>query len=352
MHIADNNCLLLSDTLVPDLFIYNYMMKLSKEAISIYLLIVSGSKNELSQDDILELSCFDKDRTMTAISELIATSLLTKNKDGRFILVDIKKNEVNAYCTDVINRGGVDLEGLKLSPLKKERDELAEGINKNCYAGNMGYVFYKLIDKCLNEYGFDTLVIYTLFNMATEKCIQYDAKEVEKMAKQWYDDGIRSSENLDKELERIQKVNDLIKVVGKITRKRVNEYDIERISKWVSLAIDQNLIEYAFRCNSYRDSLRTKDVDDTLSIWLEMGIKNVDDATKFESEKQKENKRKYTKRKNSDSNFKTGKDVGLTITQPETTAQEKSESSSTTSGDDSAIDDILNLFGDFSDENN
>ena len=40
-----NNPLLLSDTAVPDLFIYYHLMNLSKEAIALYLCILSAGES-------------------------------------------------------------------------------------------------------------------------------------------------------------------------------------------------------------------------------------------------------------------------------------------------------------------
>lgn len=343
-----NNLLLLSDTLVPDLFIYHHMTNLSKEAICVYLYFVANGSSELSEASIIELSLFDKQTTEMAIAELIASGLFTKLSNNKFTLVDIKKNEVDSYCAAVIARGGAELSDLDLSPLKKERDDLCDSISKSIYAGKMGYIFYRIVDKCLFDYEFETIVIYSLFDTAKDRKIQYQYKQVEKLAEEWHKLGIKDANSLSSILEKESRSKELIQVVGRITRKRVDAFDIERINKWVELGFSNELIEFAFRSNSYRTSLRTKDVDDTLTKWIEAGVTTLEAATKYESEQHKENKRKYNRSKNSNntSNYRTGAEAGLVATSESPVSNLNSDNQ-----EDSGVNDILNMFGGFDEDN-
>lgn len=348
MAVSDkSNSLLLSDTLVPDLFIYQHMINLTKEAIVIYMIMISGGKSSYSEKSIVEASLMDKNTTTAAISELISSGILSKDSKGDFVLVDLKKIEVDSYCSALIARGGADLNDLELSPLHAERESLCDSISKSIYGGKMGYIFYRIVDKCLFEYGFETFVIYSLFDIAKERKIQYNYKDVEKLAAEWHKKGIKDSESLNVVFENESKTKEIVKLVGRLTRTRVDGLDMEKIEKWVSLGLSVELIELAFRSNKYRDSLRTKDVDDTLSNWLANGITTTDAAVLYEEEQHKENKRKYTKRKNSDPSYRTGKDAGLTVAPSDDNS--KAGETVPAPADDDAVNDILNLFGD--DEN-
>ncbi|MCQ2467899.1 MAG: DnaD domain protein [Clostridia bacterium] len=343
----NNNSLLLSDTLVPDLFIYHHMMSLTKEAISVYLYIASSGKCKFSEAECTDISLLDKETTKIAIAELIASGLIARDKDGDFTLVDLKKAEVDQYCASVVARGGADISGLELSPMQEERNNLCDSISKSIYAGKMGYVFYRIVDTCLFTYGFETFVIYSLFDMAKEKKIHYDYKKVEKMASDWHKNGIKDSESLNRVLENEARIQEIIKTIGKLTRRRVDGVDIEKITNWVALGFSKELIELAYRSNKYRDFVKTKDVDDTLTKWLEAGIKTAEEAMKFEEEQHAENKRKYKKNKGKDSNYRTGAEAGITI--EDTVAIEEDTDPKS---DDSAMNDILNMFGDDDDEDN
>ncbi|MCR5617195.1 MAG: DnaD domain protein [Clostridiales bacterium] len=337
----DMNELLLSDTSIEDLFICQYMPGLSKEAICLYLLLKMDGSGKFSLKDVEDRSLFPKTETEEAMAELISSGLMSRNKTEKFVFVDIKKEEINSYCAGVIARGGAELSDLELSPLKKERDDLCSGISKTVYAGKMGYVFYRLVDRCLFNYEFETIVIYKLFLEAKERKFQYDYRAVEKLAEEWNKQGIRTADKVDEVLNRRQNVEQIKKLVGRITRKRLNEYDIERIEKWAQLDISPDLIEYAFRVNEYRD-ISSKNVDETLTGWVYAGIKTVDEASKYETELHKENSKKYKGQKKSGSyRGKDGSEAGITyVGKTEDVKEEKKKAS----------DDIFDLFGGEDDE--
>ena len=93
------------------------------------------------------------------------------------------------------------------------------------------------------------------------------------------------------------------------------------------------------------------DVETTLTKWVSSGVKDIDDATKFEEEQHKENKRKATRRKGTTgASWRTGAEAGIGETQVE--APKAQAVSKEDDPDDSNIpDDILDMFGD-SDEDN
>ena len=339
MSSEDVNKLLLSDTAIEDLFICQYMAGLSKEAICLYLLLKMDGSGKYSIRDIEDKSLFSKQETNEALAELVASGLICKNRTDKYQFVDIKKEEVNSYCATVIAKGGAELSDLELSPLKKERDDLCSGINKSVYAGKMGYVFYRIVDRCLFEYKFETIVIYRLFEEAKQQKFQYNYKAVENLAREWDKKGIRSADKLE-EVLKAEKDFEIVKdMVGRITRKRLNEYDLERISKWVELSFSPDLIEYAYRANEYR-GITSKNVDETLTNWMLAGIKTVDEANKYENEIHKENQKKYSGRKNSRSHgSKAGAEAGITYEGKKAQAETSEKKQSGESAD------IFDIFG-------
>ena len=334
--------LLLSDTLIEDLFIWQYMNGLSKEAICLYLMLRSADIRAFDEKKAADVSALGTDLTSSALAELISSGILTRDSKNHFVFTDLKKLEVDAYCKQMINMGGADLSELELSPLKKERDSLCDSISKSFYAGLMPYVFYKIIDKCLFDYGFETLVIYNLFDAAKEKRKQYDGKVVAKMAEEWHKKGYKDPQKLNEYLERSKKVKEIIEIVGRITRSRVNEYDIERIEKWVSMGIDTAMIEFAFRSCEYKGT-NSKNADEVLSRWITAGVTTLKEAEKYESELTQENKSKYKSRKSGNAR-RTGKAAGIEVVDaPKEEKEEKEESGE-------GFMDILDMFGGDDDE--
>ena len=60
-------------------------------------------------------------------------------------------------------------ENMNFNDDEKQRKILAESISKSFYNGEMPYIFYRLIDKCLFEYKFETEVVYQLFSINFEQ---------------------------------------------------------------------------------------------------------------------------------------------------------------------------------------
>ena len=330
-YLSDENPLLLTDTAVEDLFICQYMTGLTMAAICIYLLLKMDGTGKYTEKEILERSVFEDQATKEAVAELIAAGLITKNRNNKFVFVDIKKVEVESYCASVIAKGGAELADLELSPLKKQRDNLCSSINKTIYAGKIGWNFYGVVDKCLYTYKFESIVIYRLFEEAKERKIQYNIHAVEKLAKEWDQKGIRTADKLDEVLNASKMTKELTDLVGKLTRKRANALDLERIEKWASLGVTPELAEFAFRSNEYR-GVNTMNVDETLSNWIYAGVTTVEEATKYENERHKENSRKYkNSKKNGGFVGTSGGAAGIEYvgTEKKTEKPEKAESTHT-----------------------
>ena len=91
--------LLLSDTLVPDIFVTQYAQELSKEAICVYLwLLMNCGYNEFSREEIYSYSILSKDDADKATAGLIENGLLLSSSEDKkkiavlaifFLLIDL-----------------------------------------------------------------------------------------------------------------------------------------------------------------------------------------------------------------------------------------------------------------------
>lgn len=355
---GDELNLLINDTMVPDVFVVQYMEQLSKNAVFYYMWIKMNYGNKsFNEEEALKAAPYPEKVVKEALAELISTGiLLVKNQVYSFI--DLKKREVNSYCKHVAAMG-INPDTLQLTANEEARNLLAESISKTCFNGKMAYCYYTLIDKCLGEYDFTNDVVYYLFDIGKQRMIQYQYPRMCKLAEEWYKSGITTADKVDEYIKHDEDINKMTKLVGKITRKRLNEFDLTRIRKWViDYKIDADMVEYAFRINEYRGNITTQIVEDTLALWKENGINTVDEATVFEDEKHKENKRKATKRKNKNSSWKTGSEAGIAVPGEEDTVSSEDTNSKETNNEEvrepvsenikttEPDDDILNLFED------
>ncbi len=332
--------LLLSDTSVPDVFLVHYAPELSKDAIHLYLWILMDHKDlQFETKDLSHYSYIPSSDVDKALAELIEKDLLIKKDRDHYTVPDLKQREVDDYIRARLpaDSSSADLDSLALSEDEKARNVLAESISSTFYQGRLAYTFYRLIDKCLYEYKMDSKVVYRLFEEGKKKRIHFYITEMRRLAEEWFRKNIITTKDLSAYLAKSRKVDELTSLMGKMTRKRLNGIDLERIDRWVyEMDVSPKLVEYAFRCNEYRGNITLKDVEDKLSEWISAGIRDVDAAMVHENERKNENKKKAVRKKGRDNTWKTGGEAGLLTENKE---EKKDDGSS------DAEDVILELFG-------
>ena len=349
----DFSRLLVNDSLLPDIFLVRYAHNLSKNALLLYLwLNMTGDKKGFDESVIKKYKIIPDEDIDKAIAELMSAGLVDR-KDKIFIFDDLKAREVEEYVQ--AQKARITDPDAVLSSDEKERNTLAESISKTFYLGKLPYIFYRLIDKCLYEYKFEGMVVYKLFEEGYEQNIYRSNILMENKALEWYQKGYTDSKSLEKHLEISSRTTKLVKLCGKILRRRLNELDIERVSKWAEdLDATEELVTLAFRENEFRSNITLKNVGDTLTKWHDQGIKTADEAVRFCEEEHKENKRKASRKKsNTGSSWRTGAEAGIGEDPKPKAAQEPKEEAKDTKDtqEDDIPDDILDMFGD-SDEDN
>lgn len=347
----DFSRLLINDSLLPDIFLVRYAQDLSKNALLLYLwLNMTGDKKLFDEAVIRKFKIIPDEEIDKTIAELMAAGLVDR-KDKKYVFDDIKKREVEEYIN--AQKARTDDPEAVMNSDEKERTTLAESISKTFYQGELPYIFYRLIDKCLYEYKFEGMVIYKLFEEGYEQTVHRSNILMENKARDWYEKGYTDIKSLEKHLEISKRTTKLVKLCGRLLRRRLNELDIERVSKWAEdLGATEELVTLAFRENEFRSALTLKHVGDTLTKWHDQGIKTVEEAARFSEEEHKENKRKATRKKaNSGSSWRTGAEAGIGDAKPQAEEPKKEEMKDTKEDEDDIPDDILDMFGD-SDENN
>ncbi len=346
----DISRLLVNDSLLPDIFLVKYSQELSRNALLVYLwLNMIGKKDGFEESDVKSLKIIPEEDVAPVLAELMAASLINR-KDKTYSFDDIKAREVGEYIEAVKARGS-DTGLSVVTSDEKERKLLADSISSTFYQGELPYIFYRLIDKCLYEYKFDGRVCYKLFEEGYEQSIHRSLQQMEKMALNWYEKGYTDIKSLEKQLEINKRAKSLIKLAGKLMRKRLNGLDIERVTGWAEdLDATEELVIQAFKENEFRSNLTLKNVGDTLTKWHDNGVKTTDEAALFSEEEHKENKRKATKRKAAGgSAWATGEEAGfLNSKDAESEKEDNKKQKSSEDKDDysNGSDDILGMFGD------
>lgn len=337
----------IDDSQLPDIFLIKYAQDLGKNALLVYLWInMIGKTDSFDEDTVRKLKIIPDEEIDKALAELLSVSLISRN-DKTYSFDDIKVREVEEYA-QALNAKDNNSD-MHLNSDEQERTMLADSISKTFYQGELPYIFYRLIDKCLYEYKFDGIVCYKLFEEGYEQTIHRSNILMENMARSWYEKGYTDIESLENQLEINKRIKSLIKLTGSLMRKRLNGLDIDRVKEWAEeYGATEELVTQAFKDNEFRSNLTLKNVGDTLKKWHDQGVKTVEDAIRFSEEEHRENKRKASRKKPSGgASWRTGEEAGLNSAAKAEEAQESIIPDSSDSGDDKAIPtDILDMFGD------
>jgi len=338
--------LLISETLIPDIFIARYMPMLGKDALAIYLWTKMAYKGgAFTLKDVIDYGAIPAEDVKTALAELVTAGILVRKNNDKFEPVDLKKIEVDEY----LNRN-TDSEGVPVMRSdEKSRNLLATSIQKTYYQGRMAYVFYRLIDTCLYEYHFEENVVYSLFEEGRELRIHYIPAKMSDLAKKWYEKGYTTNASLSGYYESRQRRTGVTALVGKRLRHHLRDRELEHINMWVTdFGVDEALVEYAIDCLEYRNTISTQDISNKLKEWIDAGAMTIDKAMLYENERHKENAAKASKGRGRTNVRKSGKQAGITLEEPKAADSEPKEEEKP----EPAHDSILDMFSGDDDEDN
>ena len=357
----DYSELVISQSQLDDIFVVRYLQELSREAVVVYLwLNMSVGKKEFDEKSVKTYKVIPEDKVREALTELLGAKLIKASKD-KFVMEDLKRREVEEYVKICKAKGeSGDIPGMKNT---EEHRMLSASISKTFFRGVIDYNYYRLIDKCLYEYGFESTVCYKLFEEGYQRGILRKYNAMAGIASHWYEKGYTTADKLEKYLERNSLKEKLVKLCSKTMRKHMTDLDISRIHGWVDdLNANEELVAYAFRVNEFRNNLTLMNIETTLKKWFDLGIDTAEKAATLNEEEHKENMRRSAQRKNrSGSKWKTGAEAGLSLSDADTESdglaedkkpvKDKEQKARTEDKkdkkDDEAIpDDILDMFGD------
>ena len=232
MKYVEKNKIELSDVLIPDLFITNYMMGLDEHSLKIYMYMKFMAKNriDLKDEQIIKKVGISKVEYEKALKVLEAEELIIKIEDG-YNLVDIKEQEFNKTYIPKLKP---KLDSNKTA-LEKKRIAAASAINETFFQGIMTLGWYVDISTLFEKYMFDEDVMIALFQYCQERNA-LRKNYVFKVAETWYKGNVKTFEQLEDYLEsqdRMNKIKTKIKKALRLTR-NFTEYEEEYINKWIN----------------------------------------------------------------------------------------------------------------------
>lgn len=249
MRIEDARKMLFSDTLVPDVFISEYMAALSGTAVKIYLyaLHVSRHHESISGTELARRLDTDLDAVKAGIFELSQKNLLSYDEQKKTIHInDIKEIEVSRYYRPRTSPSPSEV--IERTNRQPRRDKLISEVNKSFFHGMMGYSWYQAIDEWFEIYKFEPEVVYALFNECASRNKLSNKNYISTVAKDWSEKGVASYQDLNRYYASREKFQKIRNEIGRKLRKNMSEYDDKMVFKWVNdYNYDMPVIEIALQ---------------------------------------------------------------------------------------------------------
>ena len=277
MLYIDFKSLLYSDTLLPDIFISEYLPSLKSEYIKLYVYCVflSNKNKTATVNDLVHLLNLSKQTIEDGFRFMEELGLLTRTDKG-IIIIDIKEKEIQKLYKPYSTSSPED--AAAKSAVHVRRRQVITAINNTFFSGVMSPTWYLDINNWFDIYGFEEDVMLMLF----KHCYDNNglAKPyIAKVAESWHQKKIHNSFEVDRYMQgyaAMKAVSQQIRKKLKL-RKPLDEYQEELIDKWVNqFKFSFEMIELALRSSLYAPNAGFSYYDKILSDWHKRGLDTID----------------------------------------------------------------------------
>lgn len=281
--------LLFSETIIPDIFLAEYLSQMPATSVKVYLYIIFLSKyekdaklNDLSKNLALPLKDIND-----AFAYLEENGFIIRKENG-FIISNLQEQTLNKLYKP----------NLTMSPEKvadiaknKARAKIIEHINNTYFSGIMGPSWYNNIDIWLTKYNFDDQVLISLFDYCFRRSA-LNMKYVQTVAEAWGNNKIQTWEDLD---SYYQKQDALVKIKKTIAKKlgkqTLTQYEEAYIEKWLlDYGYNLDIIEIALKRSVYKSNPTFEYFNNIITNWHERGLKTPEEVFAFIEQREKQRK--------------------------------------------------------------
>ena len=295
MRLEEKRSLLLSDTVIPDLFISEYMVGLSSCAIQCYLYLLMACKNRKNagEKELAARLSYSVDEIKGAFSELTLSGIAEWNDKGSLVLTDLKEIEIDGYIRRRMEQEKPP-ECRQISAEDEQKNSLAKSIETTFFHGSMAYKWYREMDILLDDFHFDPQVVYKLFQVCSEKKKLGTVTQMHEIAVIWQAKGVRTLDQLSSYLAHEEDVSQTLRKLGRRLHRKMVEYDEELVRVWIEkLGYSYEIIDFAIRkVWEYSEPSMNK-ADAYLKSWYAAGVKSLAEAQAYEQDQAKKNKLAY-----------------------------------------------------------
>jgi len=296
--------ILLSDTLIPDIFLGDIMPHLPSDAVKVYLYCVFLCKyrKKAEPEDLAAKLGMSLDAVKAAFVVLEQEGLLTLNSDV-VTITDIKEAELNKLYKRKTASDPENINSKTSANIK--RLQCIESINTRFFQGLMPPSWYTAIDNWFSAYHFDEDVMVSLFQYCYDNKA-LNMKYIEKVGATWFQKGITSHWELEQYLlnqEKIRKTGNKIRKILRLSR-NLTEFEEEYISKWINeYNFDMAVIEEALKRTAGQTNPSFRYINAILAAWHKDGIKNAEQLKAYLETAPEQSKGQVSKKTGRRNNF-------------------------------------------------
>jgi DnaD/phage-associated family protein len=282
MFYETNTSVLYSDTLIPDVFISDYLPSLDGDSVKIYIFIQYLGKHNKSANltEISKTLSIEIERVKDSL-QLLENYGIIEKKDKKTLLVDLKEKEIKK----LFRRKTTSLpeEAIENSEKNKRRNATVYAINEKFFQGLMSPTWYTDIDTWFERYKFDEDVMYTLF----QHCFDhrgFSKNYIEKVAENWFNKNIKTSLDLDTYYIENQKLREIRNKIAKKLKlgRMLTEYEEELVENWYSnYNYEFDIIEIVLKRTTGKTSPNFNYINSVLTDWNSKGLKTKEEIMEY-----------------------------------------------------------------------
>jgi DnaD/phage-associated family protein len=293
MLFEECKAILYSDTLLPDIFITEYLPSMDGDYLKVYVycLFLSKYNKKATAVDLSKKLDIDLSKVKEAFMYLENIGIIARKDDG-LIFRDLKEKEIKKIYR--MKTTSTPDEAVQSTDRNKKRNSVITSINNTFFQGVMAPSWYTDIDTWFDMYLFDEDVMYALFqHCSIHKGLS--KQYIAKVAENWHSKNINNYFDLEKYLDDYQKFKDIkIKIVKKLKLGRnLTEYEEEFIEKWViEFKYGFDIIELALKKTLTKTNPNFNYINTILTNWNSKDLRTKDDILNYDKEQKQGNANK------------------------------------------------------------
>lgn len=278
MHFEAMKGVLLSDTLVPDLFLSDNLPSLPSDAVKLYLYCVflAKYKKTAETEELAAHLEMEADVVNACFVRLEQEGILFRTRTG-FTLTDLKEREINRMYRK--RTDSLPEEALANSAANIRRNQSIDGINRMFFQGLMSPSWYTAIDHWFNDFKFDDDVMVALVKYCHDMG-KLGLNYVRRVAESWNLDGVHTNWDLERHME---ERDELMAAKKKIARFLGRTYALtEPEERYVKVWLNDyhfglDIIELAVGKTTSRPNANFDYLNGILKSWFDAGYKSKED---------------------------------------------------------------------------